>query len=136
MAKTTVSLKQVSFRYNFANDGGAVSTIPMGVFLPANAIILKQIITVETPLTSGGGATFKTGWTGNNGAIGGTAVAYGNFNTLAPLDMALWHMLAITADPSYTFPVTVGSVELNITIGNAAITAGAFVATTIYIESN
>jgi len=39
MAKRIVSAKDVAFVYDFAVDGGGVSTINMGVFLPNNAVV-------------------------------------------------------------------------------------------------
>jgi len=43
--------------YDFATDGGAVSTIDLGVTIPDNAILLSCIVEKITQFTSGGAAT-------------------------------------------------------------------------------
>ena len=108
--------KQLNFIYSFANDGGAVSTIGMGVFLPAGAIVQLGVANVFTALTSGGAATIAVGWTGDTGAlIAATAVASWSDNAVIEgVDLTV-AMVKVTAVQ-----------ELAVTIATAALTAGEF----------
>lgn len=124
MAKIVSSTKTISFDYNFATDGGAVSTIGMGVYLPINAVVWFGYAKVITQLTSGGSATIAVGWTGATGAnIAATAVASWTANALLPgVDLPGTPVLA-TAQR-----------ELAVTIATAALTAGRFVYYCMYTE--
>lgn len=60
----TDRLKAAVAEYDFAVDGGAVSSIPMrggaatlGGGIPSGAVVTSGYIEVDTPLTSGGAAT-------------------------------------------------------------------------------
>lgn len=59
--------------YDFATDGGAVSTIPLGVTLPAGAIIQNvstEIVTAPTSTSSNGVLTLNVATEGNLVATG------------------------------------------------------------------
>lgn len=67
-------------KYDFAVDGGAISTITLATnaLIPANAIVFGGIINPTTALTSGGSATIGIGTTAGSSATsikGQTAVA-------------------------------------------------------------
>ncbi len=109
--------------YSFATDGGAVSTIGLGVSLPDNAIVTKVIQDVTTDLTSAGsGATLKL---------------------ILPTDGDL--SANITADgsnagvsselPSGTPVKTTAARELSVTIATEAVTAGAARWFVYYVQS-
>lgn len=56
-ADGTLGKKVVRATYDFAVDGGAISTIDLGEDLPANALITQSYIYVVTQLTDGGSGT-------------------------------------------------------------------------------
>src|SRR5688500_17062465 len=68
-------------RYDFAVDGGAISTIALtsGLVIPAGAIITRGYIEVLTALTSGGAATIACQVEAANDIL--TAVAVASWTT-------------------------------------------------------
>jgi len=105
-------------RYNFAVDGGAVSTITpkLGVSLPDNAVIVGGTINSTTACTSGGAATVSVGTSAGSSTtslLGATAIA-----TLS-LDAR------VNAVPTFATPVklTAGG-DVTLTVATAALTAG------------
>ena len=125
MAKAVgVTRKNLSFVYDFAVDGGAVSTIGMGVFLPAGAVVMLGTAQVVTGLTSGGAATIAVGWTGSTGAV------------IAALAVASWSDDAVIEGVDLTVAmVKVTAIQqLAVTIATATLTAGRFFYTCDYIE--
>ena len=124
MARALSTTKQVSFLYDFAVDGGLVSTIQMGVFIPNNAIIYYGVAKVTTALTSGGAATIAVGYTGGTGDL------------IAALAVASWSADAVIEGvdlPGASVEATANR-QLAVTIATAALTAGVFVYTVLYIE--
>ncbi len=61
MTKVKSALKTISFIYDFAVDGGATGSIPMGVYLPSNAMVLGTFIQSITDITSAGAAIVDVG---------------------------------------------------------------------------
>jgi hypothetical protein len=61
--------------YNFATDGGAVSTIELPVTVPSGAIVYGGLIDVDTAPTSGGSATIALGLNTNTDLLAATAIA-------------------------------------------------------------
>lgn len=127
MAKSIASKKEITFNYDFTRDGGAIGTIGMGVFIPANAVLNLGHAKIITTCTSGGGATISVGWTGAT-TILINAAAVATFTAGAVVNGAL---LSIA-------PVTTGAVlrELAVTIGVAALTAGRFLCTYEWVNYN
>lgn len=126
MARVTsgMSRKQLNFIYNFAVDGGVVSTIGMGVFLPAGAVVHWGVAQVVTALTSGGAATIAVGWTGDTGALlAATAVASWSDNAVLEGVDLIVAMVKVTAIQ-----------QLAVTIATADLTAGLFYYTCEYTE--
>jgi len=64
MKLTGFSNKNLYGDWNFANDGGAVSTISLGVFLPQNSVLNRFWVKPVTAVTSGGSALISFGLTG------------------------------------------------------------------------
>lgn len=123
MAAEHSALKSKTFVYSFTADGGAISTIPMGVFIPDNAIVVMGVAKVVTALV-GATATIAVGWTGATGAlIAALAVAsWGAGEVIEGVDLSV-AMVEATAER-----------QLAVTIATAALTAGLFTYTCIYIE--
>jgi len=68
MALKIGSLRCQSFTYDFTLDGGAISSIPMGIFIPAGAVITNCFI--QGIVTGAGvGATYSIGIIGNTALI-------------------------------------------------------------------
>jgi len=124
MARINATRKHATFAYDFAVDGGAESTIGMGVIIPANSVITYGFAKVVTQLTSGGSATIAVGWTGGTGVLlAATAVASWTAGTILEGVDLIVAMLEATADR-----------ELAVTIVTAALTAGRFVGYCEYVE--
>lgn len=108
--------------YDFATDGGAVGTVTLrGPKLPAGAVITKAYSYYTTAATSGGSATVAYGVetddaTGIEGATAiGTAATAGAHDT------------DVDGTASTFTTITTAERDLILTIGVAALTAGAFV---------
>ncbi len=128
MAKIVSSPKTVSFVYDFATDGGAISTIGMGVFLPINAVVWFGYAKVITTLVSGGSATIAVGWTGSTGSLI-TATAVATWVSTTPIIPGV--------DLPGTPVLATAQRELAVTIATATIiTAGKFVYVAYYTELN
>lgn len=110
-----------TFEYDFATHGGAVGAITLTALsgvLPDNAVITRCTQESITDLTSGGSATVKLGYTGNDDAFL-AATAY----TDASFDVEI-----VTARNAEV-PVKVNNasgVNVLATVATAALTAGKF----------
>lgn len=110
-------------RYDFAVDGGAVSTIAItaGTPIPSGAVIVGGYVDVTTPLTSGGAATIACQVEAANDILTAVAVASwtaGRKNILpAPASGALTATTAVK---------TTADRNISIVIAAAALTAGVF----------
>ena len=118
--------------YNFAVDGGAVSTITpaSNCTLPANSVIFNSGIEATTAGTSGGSATVAVGLSGTGGSttalLGATAVASvtGRLQSaVVPQTASGWKKLT-----------TAGAVT--VTIATAALTAGVIEVYVMYYVSS
>lgn len=112
--KITSSLKWGTFIYDFAVDGGAIGTKPMGVFINANSLVFFAESNVITTCTSGGAAHISIGVTPQiNEFLTPTAVASLTAGSILPgVDLP-------------AAPVAVATFsELCITISDFALTAG------------
>lgn len=124
MARLQTSKKEIAALYSFAVDGGAVSAINLGIFIPNNAIVTGFRVKTNTAPTSGGAATISFGFTGNLVAfmvINGIA-AFVAGETLSGVDLKA-NPLEMTATN-----------QLVISIVTAALTAGILVASLDYVE--
>lgn len=113
MSQLNSTPRSFSNIYNFAVDGGAVSTINLGTFFKPNTKIQNYNIQVLTAFTSGGAATVSIGATG----LATTTF----FNGVAVATLALNYVATVT-NTIIVVPST-GS-QLTITIATAALTAG------------
>lgn len=118
------SLVQIRGRYDFAVDGGAVSTIAVtsGTPIPSGSVVLNGYVDVLTQLTSGGAATIAMQVEGANDILTAVAVAswtVGRKNVLPGLTPG-----ALTANTAVV--KTTADRNISIVIAAAALTAGVF----------
>ena len=112
--------------YNFAIDGGAVSTItPNGtVALPDNAVIVAATVNSTTAVTSAGSATVAIGTSAGSSTtsiLGATAKA------------SLSADAVLNGVPVFATPVKLTAAgNVTFTIGTAALTAGVIEVTLYY----
>ena len=117
--------------YDFAVDGGAVSTITPSnsPTIPDKAIILGGTIDITTQLTSGGAATIALGTSAGSSTTslkGATAVASWTAGQLA--------LVPVFTAATYVKLTAAGRPTL--TIATAALTAGKFDVNLLYIIGN
>lgn len=106
-------------QYNFATDGGAISTIVPAVnsTIPANAVIISVTVNVTTPVTAVGLATVSVG----TNATGGSATSFLAATAKASLTSnALLNGLVTLAAP---LKVTAAG-QITVTPAVSALTAG------------
>lgn len=111
-----VGLKSVQAIYDFDNDGGAISTIGLDVFLPDNATLVRCSGKVVTTFASGAAATVALGWTGDTDAL----MVVTGFGAFAAGQVILGRDFGAV-------PVDIDNAagrEVAITIAAAALTAG------------
>ncbi len=117
--------------YDFAVDGGAISTIALmgATAIPSGAIISRGFIEVHTALTSGGAATIAVQVNAANDISTAVAVASwttGVKNVLpAPTSGALTTATAVK---------TTAARDISIVIAAAALTAGRFSVVLFYTD--
>lgn len=122
------------FQWDFAKDGGAVSSIVLksvdnsGDLLPEGFLIENFIVVTETALTSGGTPTVTFG---NSGSTSGYMVdiwaamqAANSVRTRGQLDGALIWDTTNDAAISYRIDSTANNQNIVMTVGTAALTAG------------
>lgn len=125
------SVGNAKMTYDFATDGGAVSTITPtnSPTLPVGAIILGGTIDITTTLTSGGAATIALG-------LGsGAQVA----SLKAATAVASWTAGQLALVPVFTAATYVkvaAATRLTMTIAAAALTAGRFDVNLVYVQGN
>ena len=124
------SLQVAKAIYNFAVDGGAVSTITPKVTasLPKYAVIVGGTINSTTALTSTGSATLAVGTSAGSSTtalLGATAKASLSLNA------------RINAVPVFATPVKLTAAgNITVTIATAAATAGVVEVTLFYFVAN
>lgn len=124
----TGRLKTIRGEYDFAVDGGAVSTITLrgDNGIPAGSYILGGFIEVDTAVTSGGAATVAV-----------TVESAGDVLAAAAVSGAPWS----TTGRKSVIPVFTGATTLKttvarsvtITVATAALTAGKFRVVLVYL---
>lgn len=106
--------------YDFASDGGAVSTITpvLTAALPANAIILGGFAKAGAALTAIAGTTFAIGTSAGSSTTSLLTAAHGA--------IANWAADAIIAlEPTMAVPIELTAAgAITVTIGTHAVTAG------------
>ncbi len=116
--------------YDFAVDGGAVSTItPAGPTLPTKSIILGGTIDITTTLTSGGAATISVG----------TSAGSSSASLKALTAVASWtagQMAIVPIFTAATFLKLTAAGAITTSIAVAALTAGKFDVNLVYVVGN
>ncbi len=121
------------FVYDFATDGGAVSSITLSdnkyrSKLPEGAIVLNCVLKVLTAFTSGGSATLAVGNTADpDGYLAGIAVASLTLNSVFTAQQQAGALLwDNTNDANLAYPVTstANTQDVLVEIATAAMTAG------------
>lgn len=112
--------------YDFAIDGGAVSTITLrGDTLPSGAVITNALLYVHTALTSGGAATVSVG-----------TEAAADINAADAVSGAPWSTTGAKR-PDFTATtapiVTTAARAITATVATAALTAGKFTVVVDYV---
>lgn len=122
-SEANAAVVAIKATYDFAVDGGAVSTIALtgNIPIPSGAIIIGGYVDVETQLTSGGAATIAVQVEAANDILTAVAVASwttGRKNVLpAPTSGALTASTAVK---------TTAARDISVVIAAAALTAGKF----------
>lgn len=124
MARLIAAKKLIVALYDFAADGGAISTIGMGIYIPDNSVIVNFCVKTNTTLTSGGASVVSYGWTGDTDAL---LIVNAMSNFVATETMQ-------GRDFADTPVETTASREIAITIATATVTAGVIIAMCEFIE--
>jgi len=125
---SSVDMKAVRGRYDFAVDGGATSTIDLtsSAQVPANAVILGGFVEVDTAVTSGGAATVAV-----------TVESAGDIVAAAAVSGAPWSSTGrksvVPAFTGATVVKTTAARKIQATIATATLTAGAFDVVLFYV---
>lgn len=124
------TLRQCKVIYNFAKDGGAISTLtPLtSIALPKNAVIVGGVVNPTTAAASLGSATVAVGTSAGSSTtsiLAATAVASLGANALVPVVPTLAVPVRLTAKGYVT-----------VTIATAALTAGIIEITLWYYVGN
>lgn len=123
----TTRIKEASGEFDFAVDGGAVSTITLrsaggaslGNTIPAGSVITGGYLEVDTAVTSGGAATLGVNSEGEGDLVAGTVVSGAPWSTTGRKSLT----------PAFTGATslkTTAARSLAVTVGVAALTAGKF----------
>lgn len=117
--------------YDFATDGGAISTITPtnSPTLPANAIILGGTIDITTTLTSGGSATIALG-------LGSGAQVAALKAATAVATWAAGQLAVIPVFTAASYVKVTAATRLTATVAAATLTAGRFDVNLVYIQGN
>lgn len=122
------AVKAIRARYDFAVDGGAVSTIDLtSESIPANAVILGGFIEVDTILASSGSATVALNSEGAGDLLAATAFGSSPWSTTGRKSVI----------PAFTGATTVKTSvarKVQATIATAALTGGVFDVVLFYVE--
>lgn len=124
----TGRLKTVRGEYDFAVDGGAVSTITLrgDNSIPAGSYILGGFIEVDTALTSGGSATVAVSVEGAGDTLAAAAISGAPWSTTGRKSV-------IPAFTGATSLKTTVARSVTIAVAVAALTAGKFRVVLVYI---
>lgn len=123
----THTLKEATGEYDFAVDGGAVSTITLraapsysvGNDIPIGSVIEGGYVEVDTAVTSGGSATVAVNSEGAGDLVAAAAISGAPWSTTGRKSLI----------PAFTGAASVKTTaarQLAITIATAALTAGKF----------
>lgn len=124
----TGRVKTVRGEYDFAVDGGAVSTITLrgDNTIPAGAVILGGYVEVDTAVTSGGAATVAVNVEGAGDTVAAAVVSGAPWSTTGRKSVI----------PAFTGATTLKTSvarSIAITIAVAVLTAGKFRVVLLYV---
>ena len=121
-------IKHAVAEYDFAKDGGAVSTINLrGDSIPSGAIIVNALIDVRTIPTSGGAATIALNTEGAGDIQVATSYNASPYSTATPKRGGAMNGTATPIKTTAKRPIQA-------TIAAAALTAGKFKVLVSYLE--
>ena len=122
-------LKMARGIYDFAVDGGAVSTIALmgGTLIPSGATILGGWLEISTALTSSGSATAAIQVEAANDIINAAAYSGAPWSTLGRKSV-------IPVFTGATLVRTTAVRDISLVIGTAALTAGKFSVVLVYAD--
>lgn len=124
------AMKALRGRYDFAVDGGAVSTIDLTVeSIPANSIIMGGYIEVDTILGSGGSATVALNIEGAADLLAATAFGSSPWSTTGRKSVT-------PVFTGATMIKTTAARKIQATVATAALNAGQFDVVLFYVEMN
>lgn len=124
------AVKVARATYDFSVDGGAISTIDLGVNLPDNAVVTRAFYYVETTLTSAtDAATIALGYPTDDAAGLLAAVA---ISAATDWD-AGWHECIQDGTAANFSEITTAARALSATIAVEAVTAGKFILFAEYV---
>lgn len=112
--------------YSFAEHGGAVSAIGLGVTLPDNAIVVRSYFHQMLAFTSGGAATVEIGFAAATAVL----VAQAAFDNAKYALNALSEGASTGAASAFYGPLS-GAKEIKLTIATSPLTAGKLI---LYVE--
>lgn len=121
-------VRVVKAQYDFAVHGGAVSTISLGVQLPANAIVLDGMMDVITS-PAGVGASVAVQVEAANDIIAAAAITGAPWSTTGRKDI-------VPAGTAATSKKTTVARNVSVVISGADLTAGKFNVFLRYVESD
>lgn len=125
MIEGTFDLKTFVGEYDFAVDGGAVSTITLRTstsmpnVLPIGTVVVSGYIEVDTPVTSGGAATVAVNGEAAGDLLAATLVSGAPWSTTGRKSI-------IPAATGATAIKTTAARSITVTVAVAALTAGKF----------
>jgi hypothetical protein len=126
---TGTGTKFIRGRYDFAVDGGAISTIAITGpdKIPAGAIILGGLVEVDTAVTSGGAATLAVQVEAAGDIVAAAAVSGAPWSTTGRKSV-------IPAFTGATSVKTTAVRDISVVIAAATLTAGAVDVFLVYIS--
>jgi hypothetical protein len=124
------STRWARVRYDFAVEGGLVSTIGLAgaLIIPSGAVVMGGFLDIITPPTSGGGATIAIQVEGANDLVAAAAISGAPWSTTGRKSI-------IPAYTGATSVKTTAARDISAVIGTAALTAGVFDVYVAYIET-
>lgn len=125
------SVGNAKMTYDFATDGGAISTITPAnsPTVPINAIILGGTADITIQLTSGGAATIALG-------LGSGAQVAGLKAATAVASWTVGQLAIIPVFTAATYLKAAAATRLTLTVAAATLTAGRFDLNVAYIQGN
>lgn len=125
---STMPMKSVRARYDFAVDGGAVGDIDLTktAAIPANSVILGGFVEVDVVPTSGGAATIAIKVEGAADIVAAAAISGAPWSTTGRKSV-------VPVFTGATSVKTTAARKIQATVATAALTAGTFDVVLVYV---